>query len=66
MAKVFTLTEGLEHLGALREGGEGSVYKARTLANCHKVAVRLSIPKRFGLIETATPFDLPYLKSITI
>ncbi|HEY0057369.1 MAG TPA: serine/threonine-protein kinase [Pedobacter sp.] len=29
MAKVFTITEGLENLGALRTGGQGSVYKAR-------------------------------------
>jgi len=29
MGKVFTITEGLENLGALRTGGQGSVYKAR-------------------------------------
>jgi len=29
MAKVFTITEGLENLGALKSGGQGSVYKAR-------------------------------------
>src|SRR5215212_7868689 len=29
MAKVFTITEGLQNLGALRTGGQGSVYKAR-------------------------------------
>jgi serine/threonine-protein kinase len=29
MAKVFTITEGLENMGALRTGGQGSVYKAR-------------------------------------
>jgi serine/threonine protein kinase len=29
MAKVFTITVGLENLGALRTGGQGSVYKAR-------------------------------------
>jgi serine/threonine protein kinase len=29
MAKVFTITEGLENMGALRSGGQGSVYKAR-------------------------------------
>ncbi len=29
MAKVFTITEGLENLGALRTGGQGSVYKAK-------------------------------------
>ncbi len=29
MAKVFTITEGLENLGALSTGGQGSVYKVR-------------------------------------
>ena len=29
MAKIFTITEGLENLGALKSGGQGSVYKAR-------------------------------------
>ena len=29
MSKVFTITEGLENMGALRTGGQGSVYKAR-------------------------------------
>ncbi|MFT3680544.1 MAG: serine/threonine-protein kinase [Ferruginibacter sp.] len=29
MAKVFTITEGLENLGAIKSGGQGSVYKTR-------------------------------------
>jgi len=29
MSKVFTMAEGLENLGALRTGGQGSVYKGR-------------------------------------
>ena len=29
MGKVFTITRGLENMGALRNGGQGSVYKAR-------------------------------------
>ncbi|MBL7701938.1 MAG: protein kinase [Ferruginibacter sp.] len=29
MAKVFTITDGLENLGALKSGGQGSVYKAK-------------------------------------
>jgi serine/threonine protein kinase len=29
VAKIFTITEGLENLGALKSGGQGSVYKAR-------------------------------------
>ena len=28
MAKVFTIAEGLENMGALKTGGQGSVYKA--------------------------------------
>ncbi|GAC1380307.1 MAG: hypothetical protein NVSMB45_03420 [Ginsengibacter sp.] len=31
MAKVFTITEGLENLGALKTGGQGSVYKGKRL-----------------------------------
>ena len=29
MSRIFSITEGLENLGALRTGGQGSVYKAR-------------------------------------
>lgn len=29
MSKVFTITEGLENLGALNTGGQGSVYKGK-------------------------------------
>lgn len=29
MSKVFTIADGLENLGALRTGGQGSVYKGR-------------------------------------
>jgi serine/threonine protein kinase len=32
MAKIFTITEGLENMGALRTGGQGSVYKGRRMA----------------------------------
>ena len=31
MAKVFTITEGLENMGALKTGGQGSVYKSRRI-----------------------------------
>jgi serine/threonine protein kinase len=31
MSKVFTITEGLENMGALRTGGQGSVYKGRRI-----------------------------------
>ncbi|HEY8784675.1 MAG TPA: serine/threonine-protein kinase [Mucilaginibacter sp.] len=31
MSKVFTIAEGLENMGALRTGGQGSVYKGRRM-----------------------------------
>ncbi len=31
MSKVFTIAEGLENLGALKTGGQGSIYKARRI-----------------------------------
>jgi len=31
MSKVFTITSGLENMGALRTGGQGSVYKGRRM-----------------------------------
>lgn len=31
MAKIFTITEGLENLGALKTGGQGSVYKGKRI-----------------------------------
>lgn len=31
MSKVFTITEGLENMGAMRTGGQGSVYKGRRI-----------------------------------
>ena len=33
MAKVFTITEGVENLGALKTGGQGSVYKGKRQAD---------------------------------
>lgn len=33
MSKVFTITDGLENMGALRTGGQGSVYKARRMGS---------------------------------
>jgi serine/threonine-protein kinase len=29
MSKVFTISEGLENMGAIKSGGQGSVYKGR-------------------------------------
>src|SRR5881275_2376079 len=31
MGRLFTITEGLENMGALKTGGQGSVYKARRI-----------------------------------
>lgn len=31
MARVFTITEGLENMGALKTGGQGSVYKGKRI-----------------------------------
>lgn len=31
MAKFFTITEGLENMGAIKTGGQGSVYKGRRM-----------------------------------
>ncbi len=31
MARVFTIAEGLENMGAMRTGGQGSVYKCRRI-----------------------------------
>lgn len=31
MSKIFTITEGLENMGAMRTGGQGSVYKGRRI-----------------------------------
>jgi len=31
MGKIFTITKGLENMGALRTGGQGSVYKGRRM-----------------------------------
>lgn len=31
MGKVFTITEGLENMGAMRTGGQGSVYKGKRI-----------------------------------
>lgn len=31
MSKVFTITEGLENMGALKTGGQGSVYKGKRM-----------------------------------
>ena len=40
MAKVFTITEGLENMGALRTGGQGSVPSAAPGTKEHPGSLR--------------------------
>ncbi|QJD94873.1 serine/threonine protein kinase [Mucilaginibacter robiniae] len=44
MSKVFTITEGLENLGALRTGGQGSVYKGRRTGTIYTAIKMLPTP----------------------
>jgi serine/threonine protein kinase len=44
MSKVFTITEGLENLGALRTGGQGSVYKGRRTGTVYTAIKILPTP----------------------
>jgi len=44
MAKVFTITEGLENMGALRTGGQGSVYKGRRIGEIYTAVKLLPTP----------------------
>lgn len=44
MAKVFTITEGLENMGALKTGGQGSVYKARRIGEIIRAVKLLPTP----------------------
>ncbi|WP_342647420.1 serine/threonine-protein kinase [Mucilaginibacter sp. CSA2-8R] len=44
MSKVFTITEGLENLGALRTGGQGSVYKGKRQGTLYSAIKLLPTP----------------------
>lgn len=44
MAKVFTIAEGLENLGALKTGGQGSVYKAKRMSEVVRAIKLLPTP----------------------
>jgi len=44
MSKVFTIAEGLENLGALRTGGQGSVYKGRRTGTVYTAIKMLPTP----------------------
>ncbi|HEU4471104.1 MAG TPA: protein kinase [Flavisolibacter sp.] len=55
MGKVFTITEGLQNLGALRTGGQGSVYKARRIGEIITAVKLLPTP-----IHSESPTDKHY------
>ena len=44
MSKVFTIAEGLENLGALRTGGQGSVYKGRRQGTIYSAVKLIPTP----------------------
>ncbi|WP_078346335.1 serine/threonine protein kinase [Mucilaginibacter pedocola] len=44
MSKVFTIADGLENLGALRTGGQGSVYKGRRTGVIYSAVKLLPTP----------------------
>ncbi|WP_345955861.1 serine/threonine-protein kinase [Mucilaginibacter sp. PAMB04168] len=44
MGKVFTISEGLENLGAMRTGGQGSVYKGRRTGTIYSAIKLLPTP----------------------
>ncbi|MCO5949024.1 serine/threonine protein kinase [Mucilaginibacter flavidus] len=55
MSKIFTITEGLENMGALRTGGQGSVYKGRRVGPIISAVKLLPTP-----IHTESMDDLNY------
>jgi len=44
MSKVFTITEGLENLGALKSGGQGSVYKGKRMGAIYSAVKLIPTP----------------------
>lgn len=44
MSKVFTIAEGLENLGALRTGGQGSVYKGKRTGTIYSAVKLIPTP----------------------
>ena len=59
MSKVFTITEGLENMGALRTGGQGSVYKGRRMGPIITAVKLLPTP-----IHTESEDDKNYINFI--
>ena len=56
MSRVFTITEGLQNLGALKTGGQGSVYKARRMGEIFSAVKLLPTP-----IHSEDPSDKNYM-----
>lgn len=44
MSKVFTIAEGLENLGALKTGGQGSVYKGKRIGAIYSAVKLIPTP----------------------
>jgi len=44
MSKIFTITEGLQNLGALRTGGQGSVYKGMRMGPVYSAIKLIPTP----------------------
>jgi serine/threonine-protein kinase len=59
MSKVFTIAEGLENLGALRTGGQGSVYKGKRIGAIYSAIKLIPTP-----IHTEDESDKNYLNFI--
>jgi serine/threonine-protein kinase len=57
MGKIFTIAEGLENMGALRTGGQGSVYKGRRMGPVFSAVKILPTP-----IYAETAEDKNYLR----
>jgi serine/threonine protein kinase len=55
VSKVFSITQGLENMGALRTGGQGSVYKGRRMGPIISAVKLLPTP-----IHTEDPEDKNY------
>ncbi|RYY89673.1 MAG: serine/threonine protein kinase [Chitinophagaceae bacterium] len=56
MGKVFTITSGLENMGALKTGGQGSVYKGRRVGEIITAVKLLPTP-----IHSESPEDKHYM-----
>ncbi|MFL5810696.1 MAG: protein kinase domain-containing protein [Flavisolibacter sp.] len=56
MGKLFTITEGLENLGAIKTGGQGSVYKGKRIGEIITAVKLLPTP-----IENEDPSNKHYI-----